>query len=183
MNQSKDDKTCDGEQWTLGRREFLILGGSSVTALVLAPAFLSDANAQLVMSSYPDKKIADLKTLMPRKALEFYYPNDRVRNFIVKLGEPAGGGLGPDADVVAFNSVCPHMGGPVGAELYKPEHAVVGPCPLHLTTFDLTRHGMVVSGHATESLPQIALEIRGSAIYAVGIMGLMYGYHVNPNST
>ena len=62
MNQSNKDKTCDREQSVLGRREFLILGGSSVTALVLAPAFLSDANAQLVMSSYPDKKIADLKT-------------------------------------------------------------------------------------------------------------------------
>ena len=35
---------------------------------------------------------------------------------------------------------------------------------------------MVVSGHATESLPQIVLEINGDDIYAVGVMGLVYGY-------
>jgi arsenite oxidase small subunit len=47
---------------------------------------------------------------------------------------------------------------------------------LHLTTFDLTRHGMVISGHATESLPQIVLEVQGDDIYAVGVQGLVYGY-------
>ena len=45
------------------------------------------------------------------------------------------------------------------------------------------KHGMVVSGHATESLPQIALDLRGDEIYAVGVMGLMYGYSVNPAGT
>lgn len=60
-----------------------------------------------------------------------------------------------------------------------------GPCPIHLTTFDLTRHGMVVSGHATESLPQIVLETEGDDIYAVGVMGLLHNYASNlarPNS-
>ena len=48
-----------------------------------------------------------------------------------------------------------------------------------MTTFDLTRHGMVVSGHATESLPQIVLEIVGDDIFAVGAQGLIYGYSAN----
>ncbi|MEZ6152138.1 MAG: hypothetical protein R3C09_18710 [Pirellulaceae bacterium] len=48
---------------------------------------------------------------------------------------------------------------------------------LYLTTFDLTRHGIVVAGHATERLPQIILEIDGDQIYATGIVGLLYGYH------
>ena len=35
---------------------------------------------------------------------------------------------------------------------------------------------MVISGHGTESLPQIVLEIDGDDIYAVGVLGLVYGY-------
>jgi arsenite oxidase small subunit len=62
---------------------------------------------------------------------------------------------------------------------YKSEHAVMGPCPLHLTTFDLTRHGMVIAGHATESLPQIVLETDGDDIVATGVLGLLYGKHNN----
>jgi arsenite oxidase small subunit len=86
--------------------------------------------------------------------------------------------VGPGSDVVAFNLTCPHQGGPLHGT-YKPEHQILGACPLHLTTFDLTRHGMVVSGHATESLPQIVLETQGEDIYAVGVLGLVYGFSAN----
>ena len=55
----------------------------------------------------------------------------------------------------------------------------MGPCPSHLSTYDLTRHGMVVAGHATEGLPQVLLETRGDDIYAVGVMGLIYGFSNN----
>ncbi len=169
----------------LGRRRFLILGGTAVTVLatIRGGASALGQAPQLVMSVYPEKKVASLSALRPRTPVEFTYPNDDVRNVLVMLGERAGGGVGPNQDIVAFNTVCTHMGGPVGAETYKSEHNVLGPCPLHYTTFDLTKHGMVVSGHATESLPQIALDLRGDDIYAVGVMGLMYGYSVNPAGT
>ncbi len=88
------------------------------------------------------------------------------------------GGVGPKKDIVAFSSLCTHMGGlMVGA--YRKEDKIAGPCPLHLTTFDLTRHGMVVAGHATESLPQVVLEVEGGDIYAKGILGLVYGKRDN----
>jgi arsenite oxidase small subunit len=48
-----------------------------------------------------------------------------------------------------------------------------------LTTFDLTKHGMVAAGQATESLPQIVLETNGDDIWATGVMGLIFGYHSN----
>jgi arsenite oxidase small subunit len=35
---------------------------------------------------------------------------------------------------------------------------------------------MVISGHGTESLPQIVLVIEGDDVYATGVMGLVYGY-------
>jgi arsenite oxidase small subunit len=97
---------------------------------------------------------------------------------LVKLGVPAGGGVGPQQDIVAFSTLCTHMGGPLAGQ-YRGQHKVLGPCPFHLTTFDLTKHGMVVSGQATESLPQIVLETRGDDIWATGVMGLIYGYHSN----
>jgi arsenite oxidase small subunit len=38
---------------------------------------------------------------------------------------------------------------------------------------------MVVSGHATQGLPQIILETEGDEIFAVGAMGLIFGYYDN----
>lgn len=178
-------RTCRAAKALVSRRQLLILGGTSITvlgALSLAPGLVGGAEAQLVMSTYPERKLMSLAALKPREPVEFDYPTPDVTNLVVKLEERAGGGIGPDEDIVAFNLVCTHMGGWLGTESYKPEHSILGPCPLHLTTFDLTRHGMVVSGHATESLPQIALELRGEDIYAVGVMGLLYGYSSNPTA-
>ncbi len=168
----------------LGRRELLITGGTAVTVLATfgraGPAI--GQGMQLVMSRYPRRRVAALAELAPKRPIPFRYPTEEVENLLIKLGEPAGGGIGPAADIVAFHTVCPHMGGVMDATTYKAAHAVLGPCPLHLSTFDLTRHGMVVSGHATASLPQIVLEVEGGDIVATGVMGLLYGYSVNPGA-
>jgi len=139
-------------------------------------------DVKLVGSKYPARVIGKIADLAVDTPIEFAYPNKDVQNVLVKLGEVAGAGVGPQQDIVAFNKVCTHMGGVVGAETYKAKHKVLGPCPLHLTTFDLTRHGMVVSGHATSALPQVMLEVRGGDIVAVGMMGLVYGYAANPKA-
>ena len=41
---------------------------------------------------------------------------------------------------------------------------------------------MVISGHGTESLPQILLEVEGDNIYAGGMIGLIYGRYDNLKS-
>jgi len=43
----------------------------------------------------------------------------------------------------------------------------------------VTRHGIIISGQAYESLPQVLLELDGDDIYAVGMMGLIYGRNQN----
>lgn len=173
----------------VSRRQMLVLGGSAITVVALS---IDDAVAQvkkkgqpkpkatLVKSAYEPKKIASLSQIKAKTPIEFTYPNDDVTNILVKLGERAGAGVGADEDIVAFNTVCPHMGGPLGAEVYKPQHNVLGPCPLHLSTYDLTKHGMLLSGHSSDGLPQIVLEVRGTDVFAVGVMGLIYGYDRNP---
>lgn len=166
-----------GSHLCMSRRQFLLSGGAVVTLAAL-PAGALAAPVHALKAGYARQKIGSLSALKAGMPVEFAYPYADVRNILVKLGAPAGGGVGPDKDVVAFNQQCTHMGGPL-AGAYKGVHQVLGPCPLHLTTFDLTRHGMVVSGHATESLPQIVLEVQGDDIYATGVMGLVYGYAAN----
>lgn len=162
----------------VSRRQFLLsTGGVTATTVFLSslPGFFGEVQAQVV--EYPRRKIARLSAIEQDVPIYFKYPDDHPFNaasMLVKLGEPAGMGVGPDNDIVAFNALCPHMGGMMTGTYVK-EHKVLGPCPLHLTTFDLTRHGMVVAGHATESLPQVLLEVQGGDVYATGIMGLIYG--------
>jgi arsenite oxidase small subunit len=171
---------ADGERACMSRRGFLLSGSATVAVVSLASLPL-DAQAQgarALRATYPRQKVASLSALKTGEPIAFAYPYPDVRNIVVKLGAEAGGGVGPARDIVGFNQQCPHMGGPMDGT-YKPQHQVLGPCPLHLTTFDLTRHGMVVSGHSTESLPQIVLELQGDDIYAVGVQGLIYGYSSN----
>lgn len=170
-----DEHEHEGGRLCMSRRQFLLSGGS-VVALVSLGVFPGTTEAaQALKATYPRQKIGSLSGLKVGVPVEFNYPYADVRNILVKLGVPAGGGLGREQDIVAFNQQCTHQGGPLDGT-FKPQHQVLGPCPLHLTTFDLTRHGMVAAGHATESLPQIVLEIQGDDIHAVGVMGLVYGY-------
>lgn len=173
--QSAHDHSHEGERMCMSRRQFLLTGGAAVAVISLGSFPGMAEAAQALKAEYPRQKIGTLSALKTGVPVEFNFPYPDVRNILVKLGVPAGAGIGGDKDIVAFNQQCTHMGGPLDGT-YKPQHQVLGPCPLHLTTFDLTRHGMVASGHATESLPQIMLEVQGDDIYAVGVMGLVYGY-------
>lgn len=163
------------------RREFLLAGGT--TTLIIAAGcqgITLPKGAALQVAVYPRKRIAALSDVRPHAPIPFSYPGDgpEFASFLVDVDDLASGGVGPKRSVVAFNSVCTHMGGPLlGA--YSREHGVAGPCPLHLSTFDLKRHGMIVSGHATASIAQIQLEVEGADIFATGVMGLIYGLDRN----
>ncbi len=162
------NRDVESSPFCMSRRSFLLAGAVVITYPALGLSFQEKA--------YPRVRIASLAEVLQDEPLHFHYPTPDTHstNILVKLGEAAGGGIGPDKDIVAFNQLCTHMGGPL-IGTYKKTHKVLGPCPLHLTTFDLTRHGMVVSGHATEALPQVKLELSGEDIFATGVTGLIYG--------
>jgi|TARA_B100002003_G_C14086559_1_gene522668 arsenite oxidase small subunit len=176
------EKQHEGVVPCVTRRRFLMAsGGVTATSMILSalPGMVGELRAEVV--DYPRKKIAQLSDLKPDTQVHFNYPDkDPLHSFsfLVKLGTPAGGGIGPDRDVVAFSALCSHMGG-ILMGIYQKSDKIAGPCPLHLTTFDLTKHGMVVAGHATESLPQVVLDLDGDDIYATGILGLIYGKRDN----
>lgn len=169
----------------VSRRLFLGASGVTTATVLLGELFPGrvlgqSADARVEVTTLPRKKIGQLSMLEADKPVSFNYPGDgELHNcMLIKTGERSGGGLGDDQDVVAFSGRCTHMGGSLKNE-YNAEHKVAGPCRLHLTTFDLTRHGMVIAGHATQALPQIILELDGDDIYAIGIAGLLYGYSTN----
>lgn len=161
------------------RREFLLATGAAAATVLITIPGCGTFRAQTVR--YPRKRIAALSELQTDVPVYFTYPDDdpeTSRCMIVKLGTQAGAGVGPEQDVVAFHTLCNHMGGPLTGT-YKKQFKGLGPCPLHLTTFDLTRHGIVVAGHSTQSLPQILLEVEGDDIYGIGVQGLLYGRAIN----
>ncbi|QDG76149.1 arsenate reductase (azurin) small subunit [Labrenzia sp. PHM005] len=160
----------------MNRRQFLLSSGISTTVVMVGIPGMPEASTPAAVSTYPRKLIAMLSDLKVDEPFDFVYPDEGqyAESILVKLGRKAGGGLGPDEDVVAFNYTCTHQGGPLQGT-YQAADKALGPCPLHLTTFDLTRHGIFISGQAYQSLPQVLLELDGDDIYAVGMFGLIYG--------
>ena len=130
-------------------RRRLLQGSAAATTIFLTiPGFKrkSCRRATDQLSAPENGKLSSLRVDQP---LIFNYPDNEASalSMAVKLGVRAGGGIGPQQDVVAFNTLCTHMGGPmIGA--YQKQDKALGPCPFHQTTFDLTKHGMAISGHA-----------------------------------
>jgi len=170
-----------GHKCLVSRRNFLISSGVTTTIMItMNPGTAQAQEVPAQVTEFPRKLIAKMSDLKLDEPFDFTYPDDgeHADSMIVKMGVKAGGGIGPDADIVAFNYACTHQGGLLN-ETYKADTKSLGACPLHLSTYDLTRHGILISGQAYQSLPQILLEIDGDDIYATGIFGLIYGRHDN----
>jgi arsenite oxidase small subunit len=182
------------EQQTVDRRSFLKLSGLA-TGIVFSggavlvgtvgqrplgvSAALQAEKVQFAFPEYPDVVIASIADIKPGEPIFFEYPLPGQRNMLVKIASPAEEGIGPDQDIVAFSTACSHMGAPLD-NVYNHEYSMLGPCPLHFSTFDLTKSGMNVMGKASDHLPQVALAIDDNGdIRANGMFGLIYGYPAN----
>jgi arsenite oxidase small subunit len=131
------------------------------------------------LSAYPRTRIANLHDLHPNKPLAFDYPATGQPNYLIQLGAPALDGIGPRGDIVAYSVICVHMGCALAGRYKSSQHAL-GPCPCHLSTYDLSLGGMPVIGAATENLPQIELSVDANGeIFADGIWGTLYGVEDN----
>lgn len=181
-----DSATMHGQ--CMNRRQFLLFSSAtaaaaSTTTITLFPGTAQAKQVKARVVGYPRKYLAKLSELQDHQPINFNYPDDGKNAYcmLVKMGGvKAGGGIGPQRDVVAFTYMCTHQGGFLHNS-YKAtdEHRTLGPCPFHLSLFDLRRHGIIVSGQAYQSLPQILLELDGDDIYAVGMMGLLFGRNQN----
>jgi len=184
------EKSAAHGKCMMTRRTFLMTGSAATAAstvgISLFPGAANAFSSTAQVVGYPRKKITKLSQLKDNKPFDFSYPED-IRNnqcMLVKMGgAQAGGGVGKQKDIVAFSYLCTHQGGPMqGSYRVAGDQRVLGQCPFHLSTYDLRRHGIIVSGQAYESLPQVLLEIDGDDIYAVGMLGLVFGRNTNLKS-
>jgi len=159
------------------RRELLVASAAGATVATLAPGVTMAATGDGA-GTYPRLSVIKLSELVEGEPVAFSYPLEEQPNMIVKLGTPAQGGVGPDEDIVAYSILCTHMGGSLRGK-YSHEYKSMGPCPFHFSTFDLTKGGAIVHASATQSLPQVRLEVDGDDVVAVGMQGLVYGYRDN----
>ncbi len=170
-----------GHKCLVSRRNFLIASGVTTTVMVTinrGTAFAQEVPATI--TTFPRKFVAKLSDLKLDQPIDFTYPDEGAHadSMIVRMGTRAGGGIGPSEDVVAFNYACTHQGNSLSGS-YKKDTKSLGACALHLSTYDLTRHGILISGQAYQSLPQVLLELEGDDIYATGIFGLIFGRYDN----
>mgnify|MGYP000063637141 CR=1 FL=1 len=181
---TKKEASCISNKCLISRRGFLLGSGAvavSTMAVTLLPGTAKAAKAEVQVARYPSKKIGNIKQLKQDIPVAFNYPDEGRYSdmMLVRTGTRCGGGVGPKQDVVAFSTFCTHQGGPLDGS-YNKKYKSLGQCPFHLSTYDLTRYGMLISGQAYESLPQVVLEMdKKGDIYAVGMMGLIFGRYDN----
>ena len=158
----------------IGRRQFLSGGATVAAAAVAAGALPAAAEAAPAPAriSYPSQRIGNVKDLKVDEPVQVTYPDADAPGVLLKLGKPVEGGVGPDRDIVAFSTVCPHKGFPLN---YVPADKSLN-CPGHFSRFDVEKGGQQIWGQATQNLPQYMLRVDANGdIQAVGIDELLYG--------
>ncbi len=181
----EDDKDGGQQADRESRREFLKIAAAASAVLAIG-GIASSMKGVIVPaapttnpSSFPRVKVASAGALVVGTPVLFNYPLDNEPNVLVKLGQKATGGVGPEGDIVAFSQVCQHLGCiwgfvPAGAspQVNSSYHAngPVGYCPCHASVFDLTDGAKVVSGPSPRAEPQVLLEVDSNGdIYATGM--------------
>jgi arsenite oxidase small subunit len=171
---STDDKESSTDPSRLTRREFVKISVSGSLAAGIAPAFAAPA-AAAKPTEYPVANVAQLDALKVDSPVAFTYPDENSPAVLVRLRDPAIGGIGPGNTIVAYSVLCTHKGCPVS---YRPERKMMI-CPCHWSSFDPAKAGQMVIGQGSQALPQIQLRLQGATIQATGIEGLIYGRHTN----
>lgn len=165
------------------RRSFLKLSGTSVVAGTAAalPA-VSEAATPAVDTShtvlpYPRRAVGNANKLTAETPILFSYPDAASPCAAVKIGAAVPGGVGPDRDIVAYSSLCTHMGCPVAYDSALKTFK----CGCHYSMFDAEKAGQMICGQATEDLPRVKLEYNDKlgTVTAIGVDGLIYGRQAN----
>jgi len=165
----------------VSRRSFLKASGAAVASAGAAGASPSAEAATEAAGRttlpYQPKVVGKAASLRPNVPVAFTFPDASSPCVLVRTGAQVQGGVGPDRDIVAFSTMCTHMGCPVsydaGSKTFK--------CPCHFSIFDAEKGGQMVCGQATENLPRIVLRYdqKDGTLTATSVDGLLYGRQSN----
>jgi len=180
----------DNAQTGKGKRNFLrillAIGGlatlgsiaSTLRILEFIPPSSRGTSGQAV--AWPRIKLVNVAAIDPSKPLRFNYPLVDTPNVLLKVGQKAQNGIGPDSDIVAYSSVCQHLGcfygvltpgtSPPCNSSYR-ARGTEGYCCCHGGQFDLVNGAKVVGGPPPRPVPAVTLEYDRSTgnIYAIGM--------------
>lgn len=164
----------------ISRRSFLKASGAAAvgTAVVHAPeAQAATAATGRATLPYQPKALGPVSKLQANVPVQFTFPDAASPCVLVKTGSRVEGGVGPDGDIVAFSTMCTHMGCPVNYEAATKTFR----CPCHFSMFDAEKGGQMICGQATENLPRIVLRYneKDRTVSAVSVNGLLYGRQSN----
>lgn len=167
-------KRCKG-MVDVGRRQFLrgsALATAGAAVAAVAPAGEAKAAAALAQIDYPSNKLANVADLAVNEPMDIEYPDADSPGVLLKLGQAVEGGVGPDGDIVAYSTLCPHKGFNMS---YNGDDKTLN-CPGHFSRFDVEAGGQQTWGHATSNVPQFTLRVDDKGdIYAEGCSDLIYG--------
>lgn len=168
-------------------------GTATTSAASSSTASTSTSTTSTTSSPFPQVLVANISDLQVSTPISFNYPLEETPNILVKLGQKATGGVGPDGDIVAYSVVCQHLGCIFGfvakgdAPACETDYIAAGPigyCCCHGSVYDLTNGAKVTDGPAPRPVPQVTLSIDDSGdIYAVG-MGppTIFGHSTGSNN-
>jgi arsenite oxidase small subunit len=154
----------------LSRREAIAAGAA---VAVLGGAGVAEAAAP--STSYPTLRIVDLSKLKRNRPVAFDYPLGGQSSVLVDFGHAVPNGVGPGKGIVAYSTLCQHMGCGV---VYQPKLGEFV-CPCHQSRYDPEREGSIIQGVSPRGLPRVLLKVQKGAVWAVGVDGLIYGYRSN----
>ena len=159
-----------------GGRRFFLMRGAAAAGTAAATATVASAPAEaspaLARVTYPASRLTNLRDLRVNEPVQVAYPDADSPGVVLKLGVRVPGGAGPDGDVVAFSTMCPHKGFPL---FYRADDRTLN-CPGHYSRFDCEKGGLQVWGQATQNLAQFRLRVDAAGdVHAEGVDELIYG--------
>lgn len=186
--EEEKDSKVEPDSSDESRRNFLkiavtisvLLAVGGVAAVAKSITQRASASGQVTTAStFPRFMVTNISNLQVNQPIYFNYPLDNEPNMLVKLGQAAEGGVGPNKDIVAFSQLCQHVGCPysfVGSgsspscnSTYKAT-GPLGYCCCHGSQYDFLNAAKILGGPAPRPVPQVILEVDSSGnIFAVGM--------------
>jgi Rieske Fe-S protein len=161
---------------------------ATIASIVPVSTYILSPSTGTETAKYPRIKIANIKDFdkvderkdergIIGKSIPFCYPLTGITCILIKAGVPVKNGIGPEKDIIAFNTICQHLGCRVIyykeiSSKFTTKTKQVLWCPCHAGTYDVENDAQVVYGPPPRRVPRVILEMdENGDIYAVGMEG------------